>query len=391
MNELTFGRRGVPEPSDQDFGPRIHKFEYNGKLGKLYGIFIANLLLNMVTLTIWRFWGKTNLRRYIWSSMSVQGEAFEYTGRGGELFIGFLLVMAFYVVIFVAIAILGVVIGTEAQIFTQFVLIFGILYLTFVAQYAAQRYRLTRTLWCGIRGGMTGSAWAYGLKALLLSFLSLITLNFAWPWTQMRLTEDRINHSYLGDAKATVSGSASNVFVSYLIGLIISIGGMAALLFGIWTFLQSTGAWDVFMEAVKAGEEGRSADVTEAEARTMGVSMIIAYVLLLAGSLFISVVAFSAYAAAFFREIASHLHFSDVRFSSHVTAWQYAKLWIGNLLWVFLTLGLGFPVAVHRSLKFFADRLEIRGQIEPERLVQTGLERPKFGEGLLEVFDPGFL
>jgi uncharacterized membrane protein YjgN (DUF898 family) len=70
---------------------------------------------------------------------------------------------------------------------------------------------------------------------------------------------------------------------------------------------------------------------------------------------------------------------------------NYIGLWIGNVLWVVLTLGFGFPVAVHRTLKFFADRIELHGTLDTARLQQTTLDRPKFGEGLLEAFDPGFL
>src|SRR6266511_2976791 len=78
-------------------GQPVQKLEYDGRIGALYWIFIKNLLLNFITLTIYRFWGKTNIRRYAWSHTSLQGQRFEYTGRGGELFVGFLIVIGFYV------------------------------------------------------------------------------------------------------------------------------------------------------------------------------------------------------------------------------------------------------------------------------------------------------
>ena len=43
-------------------------------------------------------------------------------------------------------------------------------------RFAAQRYRLTRSFWRGIRGGMEGSALRYGLRAFGLQVLSGITL-----------------------------------------------------------------------------------------------------------------------------------------------------------------------------------------------------------------------
>ena len=60
------------------------QFVYDGRLGELYWIFIKNILLMIPTLTIWRFWGKTRMRRYLWSHTSLAGDRFEYTGTGGE-------------------------------------------------------------------------------------------------------------------------------------------------------------------------------------------------------------------------------------------------------------------------------------------------------------------
>lgn len=48
--------------------------------GKFVGLSFKNGLLNIVTLTLYRFWAKTEVRRRIWSGVSLNGEAFEYTG-----------------------------------------------------------------------------------------------------------------------------------------------------------------------------------------------------------------------------------------------------------------------------------------------------------------------
>jgi uncharacterized membrane protein YjgN (DUF898 family) len=64
---------------------------YDGKVGQLYGIFLLNILLTLVTLGIFRFWAMARVRRYLWSRLQFQGRRLEYTGTGGELFLGFLL------------------------------------------------------------------------------------------------------------------------------------------------------------------------------------------------------------------------------------------------------------------------------------------------------------
>jgi hypothetical protein len=82
------------------------QFAYDGRLGELFGIFFTNLLFSIITLGFYRFWAKTRMRRYIWSRVSLNGDAFEYTGTGGELFIGFLIVVGFF---FVATILKGVI------------------------------------------------------------------------------------------------------------------------------------------------------------------------------------------------------------------------------------------------------------------------------------------
>ena len=62
--------------------------EVDGGIGEFTGIFVVNLLLTIITIGIYRFWAITRWRRYFWSHMAFQEERFEYTGRGGKLFLG---------------------------------------------------------------------------------------------------------------------------------------------------------------------------------------------------------------------------------------------------------------------------------------------------------------
>ena len=60
----------------------------------LIGLSIVNFILRILTLGIYHFWGKTEVRRRIWSAVRLNGEPLEYTGTGKELFIGFLVATA---------------------------------------------------------------------------------------------------------------------------------------------------------------------------------------------------------------------------------------------------------------------------------------------------------
>src|SRR5215510_11290460 len=75
------------------------RLTYDGQIGELYGIFFLNLLLGIITLGIYRFWGRTRYRRYLWSHTSYDGDRFEYTGTGGELFRGFIIAIGILILL----------------------------------------------------------------------------------------------------------------------------------------------------------------------------------------------------------------------------------------------------------------------------------------------------
>src|SRR4051794_28799440 len=62
----------------------------------LFAIAITNAILNIITLTVFRFWGRTRVRRHLWSCVHINGEPLEYTGTGSELFLGALIVFAVF-------------------------------------------------------------------------------------------------------------------------------------------------------------------------------------------------------------------------------------------------------------------------------------------------------
>src|SRR5689334_11823780 len=99
MSFQTFGTRGTGAGT-----PLTIEYVEQPGLGR---IALLNALLMVLTLTVYRFWAKTNVRRHIWSCVHINGEPLEYTGRGVELFLGFLIVFGlFFLPIFIVLAVL---------------------------------------------------------------------------------------------------------------------------------------------------------------------------------------------------------------------------------------------------------------------------------------------
>jgi uncharacterized membrane protein YjgN (DUF898 family) len=384
----------IESPAGGESAVPSQQFAYDGRLGELFGIFFVNLLFSIITLGFYRFWAKTRMRRYIWSRVSLDGDAFEYTGTGGELFIGFLFVIGIFFVATVLKAVIDLTSPPDSPLPLVAGLLFAlaIVYLIFVARYAAQRYRLTRTLWRGIRGGMTGSAWAWGFKAMLFGVLTAITFGFAGPWAQMRLLDDRMNNSYFGDAKAELHSSSVPLYVAFLIGIAIAFIGTIVIVLIIIGILAASGVGADFVAIISqsgdAEEAHRRGEELGREHWGLGLGLVVfAYLSLIV----LSLLAFAQYYVAMAREVFGKLTMAELRFGTTVTIKRIIGLMLGNVLIFLFTLGLGLPIVIHRSVRFMTDNIQVYGEIEGSQITHADLPRPRYGEGLLEAFDPGLI
>jgi uncharacterized membrane protein YjgN (DUF898 family) len=167
--------------------------------------------LELVTFGFYRFWLATDVRRHLWSHTSVDGDAPEYTGRGRELLIGFLFALAILVPIYIA----YFVISIETERYKTFASVPLFLFFYLFGQFAiyrARRYRLTRTVWRGVRFWMDGSGWAYAVRAAGWGLLTLLTLGALWPWREAALERYKMKHCYYGDLEGSFEGRGSELF-----------------------------------------------------------------------------------------------------------------------------------------------------------------------------------
>src|SRR3954470_12865019 len=198
--ELSLNQMGFATPPQPPALPCAVAF--SGERGEFRGLAIRGALLELVTAGFYRFWLATDMRRHLWAHTAVDGDAAEYTGRGKELLIGFLIALAILVPIYLAYFFAGL----EAERIKAFASIplFVFLY-TFgqFAIYRARRYRLTRTVWRGVRFWMSGSGWTYAGLAALWAMLVGVTLGLALPWREAALERYKMRHSWYGDLQGS--------------------------------------------------------------------------------------------------------------------------------------------------------------------------------------------
>lgn len=78
----------------------MKSLEFSGNGGEYFKIWIVNILLTIVTLSLYLPWAKVRTRRYFYANTSLDGRNFEYHATGKQLFPGHLLVV-FLVIIFI--------------------------------------------------------------------------------------------------------------------------------------------------------------------------------------------------------------------------------------------------------------------------------------------------
>jgi uncharacterized membrane protein YjgN (DUF898 family) len=354
--------------------------EYVDKPG-LGRIALLNALLFVVTLTIYRFWAKTNVRRHIWSCVHVNGEPLEYTGRGWELFLGALIVFGlFFLPIIIILMVLQLSLGPEHPLLIVANLVLLLFFLLFwgMALYRARRYQLSRTLWRGIRGALVGSSWTYSLLYFASSLLSGMTLGWSTPAMNLNLQERMTGDMRIGTLPFRFRGRAGPLYGPYAVCWVISLVTIIFLAALIGFGVYALGDW------IKAVFDGY---VTEDGTLSLLIVFAVFAGFFIFGAFYAMIWAF--YTAREIAIFASYTTLDQARFRIDATGWSLIGLIVGNLLLVIFTLGIATPFAQQRLVRYFCSRMSVQGTIDIDRIMQSREAVGRTGEGLADAFDVG--
>ncbi len=341
---------------------------------RMFWIGFYTLLLNLITLTIFRFWGTTHFRKQLWSDTLIDGEPLEYTGTGKELFIGFLIATLILAVPFVAVLV-------SAQLFLSPALLplvilplyFFMFIIIGVAIFLQRRYHLSRTRYRGIRFAMTGSAWKYGFSYLAWLLLSAITLGWVAPLMRIRLSEKLWNNSSFGDEKITFADNSEAMSEPVWLSFAVAWFG------GIVSYM----AWGAsFFFLVQAS----GIDMTTGAASPMFIVILYASMIPL---ILLVTIFYSWHHVTVTRRIAKSLSMGELKATSNLSMWSFLWVNISNLLLIIFTLGIGLYVAQMRLWRRYADSLSFEGKVDFASIEQTTIAQPKTGEGLADGLDIG--
>jgi len=357
-----------------DLSQRHSAFRFHGSWLEFARIAFPNLLLTIVTLGIYRFWATTREREYLWSKTDFIDERLEWTGKGMELFVGF--IMAFLLIgiplIVIQLISQGLIFRGEAILAAVMTLMMFLLlfYLTGVAYFRALRYRLSRTYWRGIRGGSDDPGFQYGVAYLWKSVVGWLPIFLAVPWSMISLWNDRWNAMSFGPHRFSATAEWKPLMKRYL-------------LFYLVPFLVFIGA--VVFGISMAASGGTSSTLGSTG---MAVGAIFAIVAVLSFYLFLPLAAL-AYYSKYFRLAVGGLRLHNLEFDFRARAPDWILFFLANMAIVICTLGIGYIFMPYRNWKFFVDHMEAYGEINIDDLTQSETVVAKHGEGLLDAFDVG--
>ena len=303
------------------------KLNFEGKGSELFGIFIENFFLNLITLGIYYPWAKARKLRYYYSSTSINNSDYQFGGTGKEMFFG--LAKALVVLFFLNFAYETFMAGMAMDLM---LLICGILYFLFfwllivIASVGAKRYRMSRTSWRGIRFRFEGT---FKETTMLIAkgwFINLITLGFYYPYYLNRFQAYWTSMSSFGNIAFKYEGQGNEVFRIWIKGILISI-----LTFGIYFFWLKANLHRYFW---------------------------------------------------------NHTRYSHTRIISNLYGGIWLKETLIYILQVIFTFGFGMAWAEVRYKKFYLGTFMLEGKIDLTLIKQSEARRTgATGEGMADFFD----
>jgi uncharacterized membrane protein YjgN (DUF898 family) len=314
------------------FGPAAAAgtVRFLGNEGDYWRLRIKGAALVVLTLGIYRFWLATDVRRFLWSNTEIAGDTLEYNGLATELLVGFLFAIAILVPLYTILAVAAL----ELELVALKPAVIGFLLLAVLGEYAlyrARRYRLTRTVFRGLRFDQHGSPWLYALFAIVCWAIVIVTLGLAYPWTEAFIERFKMRNTSYGDLQGRFAGSGLSLFLRGLPIWLIIVGPIV----GAIAILAARIDWNALSEAIDQNNDDTTANMvgamlTPAAGQAIGLTVISVIALLLLYPLF---------QAIKLRWWISGLRFGAMRVSSRLRAGQVYRVYLRLILYFFL-LGL---------------------------------------------------
>jgi len=339
-------------------------FQFHGKSGEYFRIWIVNVVLSILTLGIYSAWAKVRNKRYFYSNTELDGSTFEYLANPVSILKGRLIAIAVFAAYVITTTFLPL---TEPVFLIAFFAILPWLIvrsMTFNARNSAFR---------NIRFDFRST---YGEAAKVyigIPLLVLLTLGLAYPYYAYRHRDFIINNSGFGTTGFDFDARAKHFYLIYikafaglmLLGLLIAVVIPA-----------------LAPEAQSADQI--PVDTVPAPTPQMIMMMLLPLLIIFPVYMLIGTYIYTATLNTVF----NHAFTGQQRFNSTLKVGRMFWIYVSNFVAILLTVGLLIPWAKIRIARYRFESLALETAGSLNGIIAGEQERVKAtGEELAEVFD----
>jgi len=351
----------APEPLSRVKFP----FEFRGDGAEYFRIWIVNLLLTIVTLGIYSAWAKVRRLRYFYGNTLLDGHPFEYHGRPIAILKGRLIVFGAYLVFVVL-----------SQVFplAGLVLIplafFGVPWIIQRSRIFQMRMSSYRNLRFDFEGTYRGAMGAF----IGWYFIAVFTLGILYPGWVRRRVEYSLDNAAYGNQSFSFLTSSGRYY-----GFCYATFAMAAVAYAgfVFAFFRLPGVGSAMQPGTTAAELLKAPGITGG-------------LLLLAGAV-VALAIWGYYRASFLNASFGGIQIGSNYVRSELRASRLMWIFVTNLLGIVFTLGLFYPWAKVREVRYQLENTFIDSDGNLSRfLAGAGQGQDALSEEAGEFFDVDF-
>lgn len=316
---------------------KSYPFSFTGRGSEYFKIWIVNILLNIVTLSLYSSWAKVRTQRWFYGHTVLDSQPFTYLATPMQLFKGRLIALAVLIVYMVCTRLFplgAILIAVALVIATPWLLV------------AALRFHARMSAYRGIRFDFTGGVKGAAVVFLLLPLLVPFTLGLILPYIAYRQVRYIVDNSRYGDTVGCFKGSVKQYAWVYLVAAALLLTPFLLALALVWVWMGSS---DLVLSYYFFTEESPAAFTSLI---VLGVLLFYAVMLVVVG-----------YTHAHLGNLHHNgSYFGEVGFESRLRARSLIWLYLSNVVLVYLTIGLFYPWARVRLARYRAEQLTVHSQ-----------------------------
>ena len=340
----------VETPTEQQY-PRVRRFKFHGNAMEYFGIWIVNILLTIVTLSLYAPWAKVRRLRYFYGNTEFFRRRFDFTGIPTKILIGRLIALGIYAAF-----------SVSSQ-YSMTATVVG-----FVLLYMAVPWLIRATMRFTARNSKFGNSRFYfggttkeSYKVFFLSIaVYIFSLGIFSPVAIWLYKKYYINHLYAGQLEFKLHADWSAYMSAVYVPIFMSFGVMIA--FGIVYF------------SIVGAIAGFSPHMV----------MIGVFAIYAIAGLFI----YPLSAARIFITTWNNTTVGHSQFKTDCNQWRYAWIIASNWVVKIFTIGLMSAWAAIRLHKYQVESMSLILHDDPDQMINLAQqEQSALAEEISDIFD----